>query len=277
MLQNFWLTSYIQIGNFDKVIDVLESGFKKKLDKQDFDYFNNMGYALSQIEEYEKSIIYLKRASELDDNPSVKICLAEVFLKKREFNKAKEMIYLALDNVKSMGARSYNKYANLFLLISEINGALKKDTETITLFKQILDENFNENIFFLLTNIEPDNIGKEIVDKAEKYLMKNETSYKDKFERFNYVTPLNFGLAMYYQSKDKGKSEKYFDNGNKEIFSNTRYNSHQYQERIVKTMDLYKRKYETFDENERSHGEKIFHCWFTEIRDNFIRVYYHSK
>ena len=73
-----------------------------------------------------------------------------------------------------------------------------------------------------------------------------------------YVTPLNFGLAMYYQSKDKGKSEKYFDNGNKEIFSNTRYNSHQYQERIVKTMDLYKRKYETFDENERSHGEKNF-------------------
>ena len=250
--------SYIQIGSFDKVIDVLESGFKKKLDKQDFDYFNNMGYALSQIEEYEKSIIYLKRANELDDNPSVKICLAEVFLKKREFNKAKEMIYLALDNVKSMGARSYNKYANLFLLISEINGALKKDNETITLFKQILDENFNENIFFLLTNIEPDNIGKEIVDKAQKYLMKNETSYKDKFERFNYVTPLNFGLAMYYQSKDKGKSEKYFDNGNKEIFSNTRYNSHQYQERIVKTMDLYKRKYETFDENERSHGEKNF-------------------
>ena len=49
--------SYIQLGNFDKVIDVLESSFKKKIDKQDFDYFNNMGYALSQIEEYEKSIM----------------------------------------------------------------------------------------------------------------------------------------------------------------------------------------------------------------------------
>ena len=47
---------------------------------------------------------------------------------------------------------------------------------------------------------------------------------------------------MYYQSKDKKKSEDYFDFGNKEIFNTSRYNSHQYQERIVKTMELYLKK-----------------------------------
>ena len=63
---------------------------------------------------------------------------------------------------------------------------------------------------------------------------------------------------MYYQSKDKEKSEAFFDNGNKEIFKSTRYNSHQYQERIVKTMDLYLKKYKSFDEGNREHGEKNF-------------------
>ena len=89
-------------------------------------------------------------------------------------------------------------------------------------------------------------------------------------ERFNYVTPLYFGLAMYYQSKDKKKSEDYFDNGNKEIFANSRYNSHQYQERIVKTMDLYIQKYKSFDEKNRDHGEKnFFIVGISQIWNNF--------
>ena len=63
---------------------------------------------------------------------------------------------------------------------------------------------------------------------------------------------------MYYQSKDRKKSEEYFDFGNKEIFNTSRYNSHQYQERIVKTMELYQKKYKSFDERYREHGEKNF-------------------
>ena len=44
--------TYIQVGNFEKVLDVLRKGYKNKESKKDFDYFNNIGYALSQIEEY---------------------------------------------------------------------------------------------------------------------------------------------------------------------------------------------------------------------------------
>ena len=58
--------TYIQIGNFERVIEVLKRGYSKRNDQMDFDYFNNMGYALSQIEEFDESIIYLKKASELN-------------------------------------------------------------------------------------------------------------------------------------------------------------------------------------------------------------------
>ena len=250
--------TYIQIGNFERVIEVLKRGYSKRNDQMDFDYFNNMGYALSQIEEFEESITYLKKASELNNSPSADICLAEVFLKQRKFKDSKEVILIALDKIKKIGVESFSKFANVFLLISEINGALKQDEETIELFIQILKERFNENIFFLLCNISPGYIEKEIINKAESYLLINEDSFKNKIDRFNYVTPLYFGLAMYYQSKDKEKSEAFFDNGNKEIFKSTRYNSHQYQERIVKTMDLYLKKYKSFDEGNREHGEKNF-------------------
>ncbi len=250
--------TYIQIGNFERVIEVLKKGYSKRSDQMDFDYFNNMGYALSQIEEFDESITYLKKASELNNSPSADICLAEVFLKQRKFKDSKEVILIALDKIKKIGVESFSKFANVFLLISEINGALKQDEETIELFIQILRERFNENIFFLLCNISPGSIEKEIINKAESYLLINEDSFKNKIDRFNYVTPLYFGLAMYYQSKDQEKSEAFFDNGNKEIFKSTRYNSHQYQERIVKTMDLYLKKYKSFDEGNRDHGEKNF-------------------
>ena len=89
--------SYIQLGNFEQVIEVLEQGYNKRKDQRDFDYFNNMGYSLSQIEEYEDSISHLKRAQELKNGPSVKTCLAEVYLKQRNFTQAGEMILSALD------------------------------------------------------------------------------------------------------------------------------------------------------------------------------------
>ncbi len=250
--------SYIQLGNFEQVIKVLEQGYNKRKDQQDFDYFNNMGYSLSQIEEYEDSISHLKRAQELKNGPSVKTCLAEVYLKQRNFTQAGEMILSALDDIKKIGPNSFNRYANVFLLISEINSALKQDQKTIDLFNQILQNKFNENIFFLLANINPKLINEKIIEKAEKNLLANENSYKNKIERFNFITPLYFGLAMYYESKNKEKSEKYFDNGNREIFSSTRYNSHQYQERIFKTMNLYLQKYKSFDERDRDHGKNNF-------------------
>ena len=72
------------------------------------------------------------------------------------------MISLALEIVKKIGNESFSKYVNVFLLVSEINGALKKDEETIFLFNKILENRFNENIFFLLCYINPKLVNERI-------------------------------------------------------------------------------------------------------------------
>ena len=79
--------SNIQIGNFEKVIEVLEDGYGKREELRDFDFYNNMGYALSQIEELDESISYLKKALKVKDDPSTKSSLAEIFLKKENLRK----------------------------------------------------------------------------------------------------------------------------------------------------------------------------------------------
>ena len=251
--------TYIQLGNFEKVISILEDGYKNRKDQQDFDYFNNLGYALLKVEEFEKSIFNLERAIKINSSePGVFVSMAELYIKCRDFNEARKYIEKALEITKKIGPSSYIKYANLFLLMSEVNSALKQDTKSVSMFNDILNKEFNENIFFLLANIDPKSVTKNHINKAEDKLSNNEKKFKNKIDRFNYVVPIHFGLGMSYQSIDKAKSESYFDLGNGEIFNNTRYNSHQYQERIVKTMELYVKKYKNFKTGVMTHGEKNF-------------------
>ena len=251
--------TYIQLGNFEKVISILEDGYKSRKDQQDFDYFNNLGYALLKVEEFEKSIFNLERAIKINiSEPGVFISMAELYIKCRNFDEAIKYIEKALEITKKIGPSSYIKYANLYLLMSEVNSALKQDTKSISMFNDILNKEFNENIFFLLANIDPKSVTKNHINKAEDKLSDNEKTFKNKIDRFNYVVPIHFGLGMSYQSIDKAKSESYFDLGNYEIFNNTRYNSHQYQERIVKTMELYIKKYKNFKTDVMTHGEKNF-------------------
>jgi len=251
--------TYIQLGNFEKVISILEDGYKSRKDQQDFDYFNNLGYALLKVEEFEKSIFNLERAIKINiSEPGVFISMAELYIKCRNFDEAIKYIEKALEITKKIGPSSYIKYANLYLLMSEVNSALKQDTKSISMFNDILNKEFNENIFFLLANIDPKSVTKNHINKAEDKLSDNEKKFKNKIDRFNYVVPIHFGLGMSYQSIDKAKSESYFDLGNYEIFNNTRYNSHQYQERIVKTMELYIKKYKNFKTDVMTHGEKNF-------------------
>ena len=251
--------TYIQLGNFEKVISTLESGYKYKTDKQDFDYYNNIGYAFLKTEEYEKSIYNLERAIKLNnEEPGVFTSMAELYVKWRKFEKAKKFINIALNIIEKNAEKSYIRYANIYLLMSEINSALKDDSKSISMFHDILDKNFNENIFFLLANIDPKSVKKSYLKEAEDKLTINNRNFENKIDRFNYVVPIHFGLGISYQSIDKSKSENFFDLGNKEIFNNTRYNSHQYQERIVRTMELYTKKYKNFKTDGIGHGANNF-------------------
>ena len=116
-----------------------------------------------------------------------------------------------------------------------------KDSETVKLFKSILDREFNENIFYLLASVDPNSITKELAEKAIEKSDKNHDEFKFKLQRFYFVTPLYFGLALYYQKLNKLKSEEYYHLGNKEIFNSTRYNSYNYQNKILESIDHFEK------------------------------------
>lgn len=251
--------SYIQIGNFEKVIYLLEQSLRLKKDTtKDFDYNNNMGYALVQTEEFERAILYLNRALDLNNKfPGVYANIATVYQKRKDFLTAKKYIDNAINLVKTLGQGEYTKYTNIFLLFSEINSALKKDDETINFFDEILDKSFNENIFYIMSIVKSDSIKNNFIKEAYKRI-ENTDNFLNKVERFNFVTPIYFGLANYYENKEKEKSEKNYIQGNLEIFKSSRYNSHEYQQKILKIIDSYENTYFNYDEGDDSSGDKNF-------------------
>ena len=247
--------AYILVGNFEKVVLVLEQSLRlKKNIEQDFDYNNNLGYALVQTEEYERAIFYLGKALEIrNDFPGVYANLAVVYQKRRDFVTSKKYIDDAIKIVTLLGKNEYSKYANIFLLFSEINSALKKDDETIKIFLEILGQSFNADIFYILSNIQAESLPYNLIDEAENKIETN-VHFQNKIEKFNFITPIYFGLANNYQKKDKNKSEDYFVKGNSEIFKSSRYNSHDYQQRILKSIEAYKKTFSTFNEIEDEAG-----------------------
>ena len=175
-----------------------------------------------------------------------------------DFEKAQAVIYQALNIIESYGSDTFNKFSNTFLLMSEINSSLKQDYKTIEMFTKILKDKFNENIFYLLTNIDPNSIKNEILIEAEEKLDIKNINFKSKLDRFNYVTPIYFGLGNYYNDKDKKKSENFYINGNQEIFNSSKYNSHNYQQKIIKLIDYYEKYLQEYDETYNNAGTENF-------------------
>ena len=247
--------AYILVGNFEKAALILEQSLRLKVNvEQDFDYNNNLGYALVQSEEYERAISYLKKAITIkSDFPGVYANIALIYQKRRDFITSKKYIDNAIKIVTLLGKNEYSKYANIFLLFSEINSALKKDDETIKIFLEILGQSFNADIFYILSNIQAESLPYNLIDEAENKIETN-VHFQNKIEKFNFITPIYFGLANYYQKKDKNKSEDNFVKGNSEIFKSSRYNSHDYQQRILKSIEAYKKTFSTFNEIEDEAG-----------------------
>ena len=251
--------TYIQFGNFEKVILLLDKHFRLRKDKQDFDYHNNIGYALAQTEEFERAIPHLEQAVSINpNNPIPYTNLAGVYQKIMKFEKAQAVIYEAIKIIENYGSESFNKFSNTFLLMSEINSSLKQDFKTIEMFTKILLDKFNENIFYLLTNIDSNSIKNEILIEAEEKLNIKNINFKSKLDRFNYVTPIYFGLGNYYNTKDKKKSENFYINGNQEIFNSSKYNSHNYQQKIIQSIEYYEKYYQEYDEAYNDAGKENF-------------------
>lgn len=251
--------AFIQVGNFEKVISLLEEKFENLPEYQDFDYFNNMGYAKTQIEEFESGLLFLEKANQLNPaHPGPPTNLATTFQKMRLFDKAKFYVDKAIDAVLALGEDSYSYYTGVFLLQTEIYSALNLDDNTIKIFNGILKKKFNENIFYLLTTIDADKVSLDFVDQATKELQRSSNDFSNNIQRFNFFTPLYFGLANYFEKIDQKNSEYFFEKGNSEIFQSSRYNSFEYQKNILKSIDLFKEKYVGYSDENNNNGKENF-------------------
>ena len=244
---------HIQKGQFDSAINVLESYYDKNPNEKDFDYFINMGVSLKSNEEFQQSLIMYDRAIEI--NPDSPLCYttpAEIRLKLREFKKSIELINIALDKIKNSAPQNILHFPNAVKLKTEINVALNNDNENGEMLKKILDENFYPDIFFLLTTVDTTLVSKDLLKKAEESLKINDSKFENKLDRFWYVHPLYFGLAIYYQKTNQEKSEKYYNLGNNETMKSLRYNSFNYQKNIGDIIDNYKNNFvnESFESEE---------------------------
>ena len=244
---------HIQKGQFDSAINVLENYYDKNPNEKDFDYFINMGVSLKSNEEYQQSLLMYEKAIEI--NPDSPLCYttpAEIRLKLREFKKSIELINIALDKIKYSAPQNTLHFPNAVKLKTEINVALNNDDENGEMLKKILDDNFYPDIFFLLTTVDTTLVSKDLLKKAEESLKINDSKFENKLDRFWYVHPLYFGLAIYYQKTNQEKSEKYYNLGNNETMKSLRYNSFNYQKNIGDIIDNYKNNFvnESFESEE---------------------------
>ena len=250
----------IQRNRFEQTINLLNDFYNRNPEKKDFDYFINMGVSYQHLEEFEKSLEMYERARELNpDSPLGYTVPAEIYLKLRNFKKSNELINIALAKVMSSNEKTLH-FPNVVKIKTEINVALNKDQENVDFLLNLLKVDFNSDLFYLLASIQPELINKELLVKAEAYLKGNDKIFKNSLDRFWYVHPLYFGLAMFYQHVDKKKSENFYHLGNNETIKAQRYNSFEYQKNIELIIQNYKSEfldYETIDDNKKI-GENNF-------------------
>ena len=248
---------HIQKSQFDAAMSVLENYYYTNSEEKDFDYFINMGVCLKASEEYEQSLIMYNQATKI--NPESHMCYsvpAEIYLKLRNFEKSMELLNISLDKINLEGQESIN-FPNTIKLKTEVFVALNKDKENEEMLLKILNKKFHPDIFYLLSIVNSKLIGAKLLKKAEDQLEDYDKKYTNKLDRFWYVHPLYFGLAIFYSKTDQTKSENFYLLGNKEIMGSLRYNSFDYQKDIGNIIQCYEKKFkDVYFEN--NNGENNF-------------------
>ena len=250
---------FIQRNQFDSTIKILNEYYEDKPLEKDFDYYVNMGASYKALEEYKKSLDMYQQARAIDpDSPFCYTVPAEVNLKIRNFDRALELIDIALEKIHKSDAKNSIHFPNAIKLKTEINVALRKDQENIEMLKLLLDQQFHPDIFYLLATIDSSMIDNKLLDQALKHLEHNDSVFENKLDRFWFVHPLYFALAIYYEKIDKDKSEEFYHLGNNETMNSLRYNSFSYQKNISKIFEHYKNEINNFSADHKIGSKNIF-------------------
>ena len=250
---------FIQRNQFDSTIKILNEYYEDKPLEKDFDYYVNMGASYKALEEYEKSLDMYQQARAIDpDSPFCYTVPAEVNLKIRNFDRALELVDIALEKINKSDAKNSIHFPNAIKLKTEINVALRKDQENIEMLKLLLDQQFHPDIFYLLATIDSSMIDNKLLDQALKHLEHNDSVFENKLDRFWFVHPLYFALAIYYEKINKDKSEEFYHLGNNETMNSLRYNSFSYQKNICKIFEHYKNEINNFSTDHKIGSKNIF-------------------
>jgi len=230
---------HIQKSQFKATIDLLVNFYERHPEKKDFDYYANLGISYKSLEEFENALIIYQKAREI--NPESPLCYtvpAEIYLKLRQYEKANALIDSAILKINN-SLKNTLHFPNAIKLKTEINVALNQDSESEKILLDILSENFNPDIFYLLAIVNSKSIDDNLLKTAKSYLKGNSKIYTNKLDRFWYVQPILFGLAIYYSNIDKKESENYYHLGNKETMDSLRYDSFSYQKNISAIIKKY--------------------------------------
>jgi len=235
---HFYILSLLD-RNIEAVEEINEYAKNNKIeDINDHEVLNLFGYFYMKTEDFEKSIKLLDMTISIkhDFGPAHQN-LAEVLIVKRDFLKALEHVNKAINIFESLN-KKIDDFFHCLILKADINNALNKNHETVLMLQNYLSEEFNENIFYLLSTIESKKFKNETVDFAEHKLTEN-IYYDSKITSFSKTVPLQFGLAYYFQKQDKKKSELYFHKANKNVGDILRYNLNTSQKSITKSINFF--------------------------------------
>ena len=249
---------HIQKAQYNAAIEVLEDFYKDNLIEKDFDYFINMGVCHKANEDYQLALEMYDEATKI--NPDSQLCYtvpAEIFLKLRQFEKSMALLDTALEKINQSGEETLN-FPNAIKLKTEVYVALNKDKENEKLLIDILNKKFHPDIFYLLSIVNVKKIDDKLISVAEKQLEEYDKKYENKLDRFWYVHPLYFSLAIFYNKIDQSKSENFYELANQEIMTSLRYNSFEYQNDIINIMNCYKDKLSHQNFENDTEGENNF-------------------
>ena len=247
----------IQKNKFEDAIDIQENFYKKNNEKEDFDFYINMGVSFKSIEEYKNSEEMFAKAKEINsESPLTYMTPAEIKLKLRKFEEALKLIDVALKIIQSAKDINRLQMAHAIRVKSDILIALNRQQENYEFLKEQLDQSFNSDVFFFLIQSNPSLIEKKLIELAESRLKSNEIKFVSKLDRFWNVHPLYFGLAKYYEKVDKTKSEELYVKGNLEVNNSLRFNSYNYQKQILLIINNFNQQFSNLSIDDENMGEK---------------------
>lgn len=227
---------YLLLENFSESIKCYHKALE--INQNDLDVLINLSFAYSEMYDVDRSDYYGNIALNRDpSNPSIHFNLAENQLKRRRFNKAKDLMdkiisfYGGLQEcAKDLKNRKIlSKYIDVCLSCN-----LEKD-DIIKIFNKILNENFLSDIFFHWCSYDSGSIDQKYIEMAKQEI---NSKYENAMIKSKNIIHFCFGLGNYYKN-DQQLSENYYVVGNEHASKILRYNSIVEQKKIQKLKEVF--------------------------------------